>query len=249
MTLMAILLKFFLNGDLIRLKFIFFCCVFFMCDKSWADHIPSESVLKKIEKLNQQGRISEAWNLLSQQGDSYASKAYLIFADNISIEHCVLFAHWKNVVGEKALQENFYNYGKAYQRKYILFSEKNKRLPNTNEIENIYAEQIDEMGFPRSLAIDLVLNQVPNKSLEKIASDLGTSMIGYGGVKLKKNWYDFVGITKERISKKKTISNLNANEARELIFKDQVIAIEYCLKNIVGKFSRIRLTGDSSCNH
>jgi len=96
---------------------------------------------------------------------------------------------------------------------------------------------IDQMNFPRELSIDLVLNQAPN-SKKKIFSDAGSSIIGFGGVKLHKNWYDFVGIPQERISNLKTVSHLTPEKADALIWQDQTVAAKYCTKNILAAASQ-----------
>lgn len=213
-------------------RFFIFLFIFSASASKALDHIPSDAVLAQITELNKQGQIAQAWDLFAKNGDTYAIKAHKIFSDNTSLEHCTLVAHWDNVVGTDVRKEKFVPYGLAYQQLYLDFVKSKRRLPDTNEIENLYASIIDKMKFPRELSIDLVLNQAPN-SKKKILSDAGSSLIGFGGVKLNKNWYDFVGIPPERISNLKTVSHLTSDKADALVWQDQVVAAKYCTKNIL----------------
>ena len=113
---------------------------------------------EKAYELNKAGNIPAAYNEFAKIGDSYAVAATKIFdTSRVTMERCVIQAHWLNVVGVDEKEKYFDKYGKRYQHNYIDLVCKNKKLPKTDQIEKLYGDTLKDMDLPDSLSIDKVL--------------------------------------------------------------------------------------------
>lgn len=174
-------------------------------------------VLNEAIELNENGTVLGAWQKMREGGDSYAKMAVNIFSEEITLENCLIAEVWRNAVGDDMRKMFFPHYAKVYQSKYLNFTKENMRLPNTSELETLYAETADELRLPRTVSIDLLMNTASDKSCRSNMLNLFSNMIGFGKIKSSKKWWDYTELPEVRISTKTlkidTISNKDAEIA------------------------------------
>jgi hypothetical protein len=178
--------------------------------------------------LNEKNNIPEAYKLFADQGDKYAMAAEKIFDTNrVTMERCVIQAHWLNVVGPKMKDKYFNAYGSYYQKSYIIFVCSKKRLPDSAEIENLYGQALYDMRLPDALSIDKVLNRQERTSRFREFQHVGTM-----GLKQNRNigneWYDSIELNQERVSRFQHKAEVSEDEANNLAIETTLLTIPAC---------------------
>ena len=190
---------------------------------------------EKAYEFNKEGNIPAAYNEFAKIGDTYAVAATKIFdTSRVTMERCVIQAHWLNVVGADEKDKYFDKYGKRYQHNYIDLVCKNKKLPKTDQIEKLYGDTLKDMDLPDSLSIDKVLNRQDRNSKFRILQNVSTHVlngeISFDEKMLKGEWYDAINIDSSRISKHQYKANISANKADNVAFMTSMLTVPVCVE-------------------
>lgn len=198
---------------------------------------PSEHELslacEKAYEFNKEGNIPAAYNEFAKIGDSYAVAATKIFdTSRVTMERCVIQAHWLNVIGADEKEKYFDKYGKRYQHNYIDLVCNHKKLPKTDQIEKLYGDTLKEMDLPDALSIDKVLNRQERNSKFRILQNVSTHVlngeISFDEKILKGEWYDAINIDQSRVSMNQYKAEISANKADNIAFMTSLMTVPVC---------------------
>lgn len=190
-------------------------------------------ICPKALMLNSRNDISAAYMLFANKGDVYAVAAENIFnTKKVTMERCVIQAHWLNVVGKKVKDEKFNEYGQYYQSTYINFvcnSKNNPKhlLPTSDQIENLYGEALKVKKLPDILSIDKVLNRQERNTINRKLQHTGTMGIKMD-LAIGTEWYHAIHLNKDRWSTKQHKADISPNEANRLAMMTSLSAIPVC---------------------
>ena len=220
------------------MRVVIFFCVLAYGTSSYAFGPFQNMSEKQFDKLcsdarsfNEHDNYPAAYKLFADQGDVYAASAEKIFdTKRVTMERCVIQAHWLNVVGKERKDQAFDDYGKYYQSTYINFVCDKKRLPNTFEIENLYGNALRVKKLPDALSIDKVLNRQGDTFFKKVQT-ISTRVIKWDST-IGSNWNDAIYLNEAtgRTTTKQSKADISENEADNLAMLTSLRTIPVCAK-------------------
>jgi hypothetical protein len=109
--------------------------------------------LAQVQALHSQGKVGEAWQLLSSFGDNYATAAFDVVAQPLSFYGQTVRNTWSAVGADFS---KFGDVAADHQKQYLalITSEDGYALPNTTQIEISYFEALRRNEVTPYAAID-----------------------------------------------------------------------------------------------
>lgn len=130
----------------------------------------AETYVDQAQTLLNQGKVSEAWAKLAEGGDNYASASADV-TSGAGFFNRIVQSYWDRVYGDGAVEEKWDDVAETHLQNYINMMKDGEDpgnpnetfdLPTTTDIEESYADALQDNSLSKDGAIDLALNQIDN---------------------------------------------------------------------------------------